>query len=180
MDVEGASILIMGFGRIGRRLGAYCQTLGMKIFAYDPYLPEDPLPGVARVKDFHATLSDMDFVSLHMPFLPETKNLIGAKEFKAMKPTAYLINVARGGIVDEDSLNGGEIAGAGLDVYAIEPLDTSHPLFANKRVLLSPHSAAATEGAFIRMTTHAAQNIIDCLEGKLQPRLIVNRRELGL
>jgi D-3-phosphoglycerate dehydrogenase len=183
-DVEGASILIMGFGRIGRRLGAYCQALGMKVFAYDPYLPEDPLPGAARVKDFHAALPEMDFVSLHMPFLPETKNLIGAKEFKAMKPTAHLINAARGGIVDEDTLNdalnGGEIAGAALDVYAIEPPDISHPLFAHRKALLSPHSASATEGAFMRMATQSAQNIIDCLEGKLQPRLIANRRELGL
>jgi D-3-phosphoglycerate dehydrogenase len=184
MDVEGASILIMGYGRIGGRLGAYCRALGMKVFVYDPYLPVDPLPGAERVQDFRAALPGMDFVSLHLPATPETKNLIGAKEFKVMKPSAHLINAARGGIVDEDALNdalnSGEIAGAGLDVYAVEPPDIAHPLFANRKALLSPHSAAATEGAFMRMATQAAQNIIDCLEGKLQARLIINRKELGL
>ncbi|MDR1828332.1 MAG: hydroxyacid dehydrogenase [Methylobacteriaceae bacterium] len=183
-DVEGKSILIMGFGRIGQRLGAYCQALGMKVLAYDPYVEKSPLAGVDMVKDFREVLPQVDFVSLHMPFMPETRNLIGAAELKAMKPNAYLINAARGGIVDEDALNAaldaGEIAGAALDVFAVEPPDTSHPLFANKKVLLTPHSAAATEGAFMRMATQAAQNIIDCLEGKLQPRVIVNRKALGM
>ncbi|MDR3220813.1 MAG: hydroxyacid dehydrogenase [Candidatus Accumulibacter sp.] len=183
-DLAGKTVLIAGFGRIGRRLGELCVAIGMKVIAYDPFLSSSPVSGVSLVGDLKKTLPECDFVSLHLPLDPETRNLIGAAEFAGMKNTAFLINAARGGIVDEDALdealNKGEIAGAGLDVFAHEPPDGKHPLMQNKKVYLTPHSAAFSEEAFARMGIQAAQNILDCLEGKLQARVVVNGKDIGM
>jgi D-3-phosphoglycerate dehydrogenase len=183
-DLAGKTVLIAGFGRIGRRLGELCLAFGMKVIVYDPYLASSPISGIAMAGDLKKTLPECDFISLHLPLTPETKNLIGAAELVSMKKTAFLVNAARGGIVDEDALNDaldkGEIAGAGLDVFEREPPETAHPLMRNKKAYFTPHSAAFTEEAFARMGAQAAQNILDCLEGKLQPRVVVNARDIGM
>ena len=183
-DLAGKTVLIAGFGRIGRRLGELCLALGMKVLAYDPYLSRSPISGVAMVSDLKKTLLECDVISLHLPLTQETKSLIGAVELASMKKTAFLINAARGGIVDEDALNDalneGEIAGAGLDVFEREPPDIAHPLMRNRRVYLTPHSASFTEESFARMGVQAAQNILDCLEGKLQPRVVINAKDIGM
>ena len=183
-DVAGKSALIMGFGRIGQRVGALCRALGLRVAAFDPYMERSPVEGVEMVKDFRAILPETDFLCLHLPSTPETRDLIGAGELALLKRGAFVLNCARGGIVDEDvlcdALESGHLGGAGLDVFAKEPPDTAHRLFRQEKVLLSPHNAALTEECAIRMATQAVQNVLDCLDGKLQPRVVMNRREIGM
>lgn len=184
VDLAGRTVLVMGFGRIGQKVASLCRMMDMRVLAFDPYITKSPVDGVEMVRDFRAVLPEVDFLTLHMPGTPETKGLIGPKELAAIKKGAFLINCARGGMVDEDllcqALDSGQLGGAGLDVFAQEPPDISHPLFRQERTILSPHNAALTEECAIRMATQAAQNVIDCLEGKLAPRVVINRRQIGM
>lgn len=183
-DLMGKHVLIMGFGRIGQRVAVLCLAFGMHVTAYDPYVTESPVPGVDMVKDYKSLLPSADFLTLHLPSMPETVGMIGAVELKAMKNTAFVVNCARGGIVNEDALaealSKGEIRGAGLDVFLVEPNDPGHPLFTQKRCIFSPHNAALTAECAIRMAKQCAQNVIDCLDGKLQARTVINRKEIGM
>lgn len=183
-DVMGKTVLILGFGRIGQRVAVLCQAFGMRILVFDPYLPECPVPNVEMVSDFHEKLQDADFLCLHLPSTPETMHIIGASELAQLKPGAFVINCARGGIIDEDalcdSLENGHLGGAGLDVFCKEPPTITDRLFRQEKILFSPHNAALTEECAIRMATQAVQNVIDCLENRLQPRVVINRREIGL
>ena len=183
-DVLGKHVLIMGFGRIGQRVATLCQAFGMTVSAYDPFVTESPVPGVEMVKDWKALLPQIDFLSLHMPSMPETMGMIGAAELKIMKNTAIIVNCARGGLVDEDALAKalaeGTICGAGFDVFKDEPHDHTHPLFAQERCIFSPHNAALTVECTVRMAKQCAQNVIDCLDGKLQARAVVNSKAIGM
>jgi D-3-phosphoglycerate dehydrogenase len=136
------------------------------------------------LKDFRALLPETDFLCLHLPFTPETVGLIGEKDLRALNKEAFIINCSRGGIVDEDALaralQDGEIRGAGLDVFAHEPHDPTHPLFSQKRCLFSPHNAALTEECAVRMARLCAGNILDCIDAKLQKQFVVNWKELGM
>ena len=136
------------------------------------------------VKDFRAILPETDFLCLHLPSTPETRDLIGAGELALLNGEPSC-STARA----EESLTrtccamrwrAGSLGGAGLDVFAKEPPDTAHRLFRQEKVLLSPHNAALTEECAIRMATQAVQNVLDCLDGKLQPRVVMNRREIGM
>lgn len=182
-DVAGKTILIMGYGRIGRRVGELCRTLGMHVAAYDPY-GEPGMEGVEWAGDFRAFLPQADFLSLHLPSTPETRGLIGARELSLLKRGAFVINCARGGIIDEaalaEALESGHLGGAGLDVFAHEPPVVTDRLFRQEKVILSPHNAALTEECAVRMATQAVQNVLDCLEGRLDPRVVVNRRMIGM
>ena len=184
VDVLEKHVLIMGFGRIGQRLATLCLAFGMTVSAYDPFVPQSPVPGVKMVKDWKSMLPDIDFLSLHLPALPETVGMIGEQELAAMKKTAFVVNAARGGIIDEDALakalSKGTIRGAGLDVFLNEPHDHTHPLFTQKRCIFSPHNAALSVECTIRMAKQCAQNVLDCLDGKLQARTVVNRKEIGM
>lgn len=183
MDLAGRTILLLGFGRIGQRVGRLCQALGMRVLAHDPWYRESPVPGVEMVPDFRAALPEADVLSLHLPATAETRGLVGAVELGSLRPGAIVINCARGGIVDEDALcdalENGTLRGAGLDVFAEEPPRPESRVLRQQGLILSPHNAALTNEAAIRMAEQAAQNVIDCLEGTLAPRLIVNHRELG-
>ena len=162
-DVAGKTILIMGFGRIGRRVGELCRALGMRVAAYDPYGEPDMAEGVEWADDFRAFLPQADFLSLHLPSTPETRGLIGARELSLLKRGAFVINCARGGIIDEAAL-----------------AETLESLFRQEKVIFSPHNAALTEECAVRMATQAVQNVLDCLEGRLNPRVVVNRRMIGM
>ncbi len=171
-DVDGKVLGILGLGRIGRWVArkAY-YGLSMRIIGYDPFLSrEDFPPEVESVNDMDVVLREADFISLHVPSLSDTKGLIGSRELKLMKPTAFLLNLSRGDIVDERelvaALRTGEIAGAGIDVYAEEPPRKNHPLFALDNVLVSPHNAALTSECMVRMALQAAQGIHEVLVGK--------------
>ena len=178
-DLDGKTIGILGMGRIGMLV---CQkakaAFNMEVLAYDPLVPREAMekPG-ARVATIPEILTAADFVTLHVPSNPETKGMIGEAQFKMMKRSAFLINCARGPVVDEaalvKALKDGTIAGAGLDVFDPEPPMADNPLFGLPNVLLSPHSAGLTVECVIRMATHAARAIVDVLEGR-RPEGIIN------
>lgn len=182
MDVEGKVLGIVGMGKIGRLVARKALAFDMKIIGYDPFLkPEDFPEGVSSV-DWDTLFSTADFISLHMPATEETRNIVGAKEFDAMKPTAFLVNAARGEIVDEgaliDALTAGKIGGAGLDVFSSEPPPNDSPLLTLDNVLATPHNAALTEECMRRMAVHAAMGIDDVLNGRA-PKWPVNNPKRG-
>ena len=183
-DLMGKRVLLLGFGRIGRCVAALCKAFGMHVSAHDPYVAESLASGVDMVRDWKKALPIVDFLSLHLPSTPETLGMIGEKELSAMKNTAFVINCARGGVIDEDALAEalaqGSIRGAGLDVFLDEPPDHTHPLFSQKRCIFSPHNAALSLECAIRMATQCAQNVLDCLDGTLQARVLVNGKEIGM
>ncbi|ORC38426.1 phosphoglycerate dehydrogenase [Marispirochaeta aestuarii] len=171
-DLEGKVLGVLGMGKIGRLVAqkAY-HGLGMKVFGYDPYLKADEFPQwVTKVDDWDEIFRSSDYLTIHIPATPKTKNSIGAKEFGLMKKSACIINAARGEVVDEpalvEALKKGEIAGAGLDVFAEEPPVKDHPFFSMDNVVVTPHNAALTTECMIRMATHAAQGIDEALNGK--------------
>ena len=170
MDLEGKTLGIVGLGKIGRLVANKARLgLGMNILAYDPYVPKDQAPeGVTMAESWEEIFSRPDFVSLHMPFTGA--KLVGMKEFSLMKPTAYLVNMARGEVVREDelieALRQKKIAGAALDVFEKEPPDRDNPLLSMDNVIVTPHNAALTTECTIRMAVHAAIGIDEVLTGR--------------
>jgi len=185
VDLAGKTLFIIGFGRIGRSLARRASAFAMQIVAHDPNVPVADMAalGVAKVDDWRAALAQADFVSLHAPRLPDTERMIGAAELRAMKPTAFIVNTARGGLIDEralvEALAAGHIAGAGIDVFEEEPPARDNPLFASDRVILSPHIAGLTREANARIAVTAAENILAGLDGRLNPELVVNKSVLA-
>jgi D-3-phosphoglycerate dehydrogenase len=179
MDLLGKTLLLVGFGRVGRAVAVRAAAFGMRVVVYDPFVPDAVFDEfqVEPVMDLLPGLAICDFLSVHVPLIQQTAGLIGRKEFAAMKPAAFLISTARGGVVDEDelvnALRTGLIRGAGLDVFKEEPLPAHHPLLGLENVILSPHVAALTEECAQRMDEVAARNCLDALDGKLDPALIV-------
>jgi glyoxylate reductase len=173
-DVHGKTLGILGFGRIGRAMARRARGFGMRILYNDAVraeaLSERELG--ATFVDKAALLKESDFVTLHTPLLPETHHLIGAAELKLMKRTAFLINAARGPIVNEadlvQALREGWIAGAGLDVYEEEP-KIQPGLLSLPNVVLAPHIASASSETRIKMGTLAVENCLAVLEGKTPP-----------
>lgn len=169
---------IIGFGNIGRSLAAKIKPLGVKVLANDPYIPKEmgPAHGVELVS-LEEVLRQSDYISLHLPLNKETRGLIGESQLKLMKPTAFLINTARGPIVDEKALikalKEKWIAGAGLDVLEKEPPDPDNALFALDNVILTPHVAGYSEAAFPELRRKAATNVYQVLGGHY-PRYLVN------
>jgi len=183
-ELAGRTLLLVGFGRIGREVARRVRAFDMAVQAYDPFVVREEMAGlgVEKAEDWRAALPGADVVSLHVPRTPETENMIGAAELRAMKPTAVVINAARGGLIDEtalaDALESGDVAGAGLDTLDSEPPGPGHPLLALDSVVFSPHSAALTEECLARMGVSAAENILAGLDGRLDPALVVNRDAL--
>jgi D-3-phosphoglycerate dehydrogenase / 2-oxoglutarate reductase len=179
-DVAGRTVLIIGLGRIGSRLVKALAALGIKCIGVDPaYTPgEIEAMGCEPAADFRAALPRADFVTVHVPLQDDTRNMIGAKELALMKATAYVINCARGGIVDEaallDALNGHRIMGAGLDVQVDEPPKPDDPLLKCDRLILTPHSATSTPETMMRMSMTVAQNVLDHFDGRLPESHVFN------
>ena len=176
-ELDGQMLLLIGFGRIGRRVAILAQAFGMTVMAYDPAVSVADMAAlsVAKIADFQKALAVADFVSLHVPLLGNA--LIGAKELAVMKPTAIVVNAARGGLVDEKALDEAlrqrRIFAAGLDVLVSEPPAPDHFLLSNPHVILSPHSAGLTQSCAGRMAVAAAQNIIDYFAGSLDKKFVV-------
>ena len=176
-ELKGKTLGIIGLGRIGRAVAKKVKGFEMKVIYYDVYRNEkaEKELGVEYV-DLETLLKTSDFVSLHVPLLKETYHMIGEKELKLMKPTAYLINTARGAVVDTDALvkawKEGWIAGAALDVFEQEPLPPDHPLTKLDNVILAPHIASATIEARQRMAELAANNLVAVLKGEMPPALV--------
>lgn len=184
-DLAGRSLLILGFGRIGRRLVSRCVAMEMRVFVYDPYVVQDAITtsGAKPVADWRAMLPEIDFLSVNCPKTSETDGMVGAAEMRAMKPTAFVVNTARGNIVDEaalyDALKAETIAGAAIDPFVVEPAKPDNPLFELDNILVSPHSAGVTVESMYRMGQIAAQNVADCFDGKLDPANVINTDVLG-
>ena len=183
-DVAEKKLLVIGFGRIGSRLVKRALAFDMKVFVYDPYVDELEIKksGANHVNNYLDILHEMDAVSLHCPKNEETTNMFSENEFNIMKESAFLINCARGGIINEvallDALKSNKIRAAGLDVYDDEPSTSSNPLFGLNNILLSPHIAGVTQEATIRMSKQAVQNVLDVFDDKVDPEVIINKNVL--
>ncbi len=184
-DLYGKTLLIVGFGRIGTRTAKRCLAMEMNVLVYDPYksAAEIKAAGCEPVTDLDKALPRADFISLHCPKTPETVGLINAARLKLMKPTAYLVNTARGGIVVEaalhDALVSGRLAGAGLDVFEQEPPPVGHSLFELPNVIIAPHVAGVTREALDRMGEQTARNILSALDGEHIRQNVINQDVLG-
>jgi D-3-phosphoglycerate dehydrogenase len=177
MELTGATLGVAGFGRIGREVAQRAGALGMHVLAYDPLLPPEAFANSAVTPcDFDHLLAASDAVSLHLPLTPETHNLIDAAALARMKPTAYLINTARGGLVDEDALYNAlrqrKLAGAACDVFSKEPPEAGG-LVALDNFIAAPHIGSATRQTAARMSLLAAENALAVLRGE-RPAGVVN------
>lgn len=169
LELDGNTLGMVGLGRIACRVAVAAQALGMEVIAADPVVEESPVAGVTLVS-FDELLATSDVISLHAPALESTYHLINADTLAAMKPGAYLVNCARGVLVDHDALleaiDSGHIAGAGLDVTEPEPLPAGHPLLARTNVVVTPHIASASVAGRRRLYEHAIDNALAVLEGR--------------
>jgi len=180
-DLYGKSVLIVGFGRIGTRTAKRCLAMEMQVLVFDPYKPAADIKaaGCEPVVDLDAALPRADFVSIHCPKTPETVGMFNAARLRLMKPAAYLINTARGGLVDEkalyDALVSGQLAGAGLDVFEQEPPPVGQSLLGLPNVILAPHVAGVTREAVDRMSEQTARNILSALDGEPIRQNVINQ-----
>jgi glyoxylate reductase len=178
VDVRGKTLGIIGLGRIGHLVARTAQGFDMKVIYYDPTRdPEAEASGLATYRERDDVFRESDFVSVHC-FLDETtRHHISMREYKLMKPTAHLINTSRGPVIDQDALaealKAGEIAGAGLDVMEVEPLDPSHALCSLDNVILLPHIASGTTETRLAMVELAGRNLIAAVTGGT-PEAMVN------
>jgi D-3-phosphoglycerate dehydrogenase len=180
-DLYGKTVLIVGFGRIGTRTAKRCLAMEMNVLIYDPYKPAADIKaaGCEPASDLDAALPRADFVSIHCPKNPETVGMFNASRIKLMKPTAYLVNTARGGIVDEKALHQAlvskKLAGAGLDVFEQEPPPSDNPLLTLQNVITAPHVAGVTREAVDRMSEQTALNILSALDGTPIRQNVINQ-----
>jgi D-3-phosphoglycerate dehydrogenase len=183
-ELSGRTILVVGYGRIGTRVARLCAAFGMRVMVSDPAFPTPRIAadGYIPAPDIAAALPEVDVLTLHCPASETTRRMINAEMLSLMKPSAWLINAARGALVDEaaliEALRSGRLAAAGLDVLVQEPPDLSNPLLTMPNVVLSPHNAAAPVECFEKMSIRAARNIIDRIDGTLDPGFVVNPEAL--
>ena len=180
-DIGGKTLGIVGCGRIGQAVARRAKGFGMRILCYDVF--ENPAAkelGVEYVS-FENLLAESDFVTMHAALTPENHGMMGEKEFRQMKSDSLFINTARGAHVDEPALaralNEGWIGGAAVDAYVEEPLPSEHPFRSAKNLVMSPHQASSTRETGERISSKAAQAIVDLMHGKA-PELVVNREVL--
>ncbi|OGQ66677.1 MAG: hypothetical protein A2W73_06495 [Deltaproteobacteria bacterium RIFCSPLOWO2_12_55_13] len=170
-ELANKTIGIIGMGNIGTRVAIRARAFEMSFVVYDPYIPEAHVTALGgRLVGLNELLSESDFVTIHCPLNQETKRMIGAEELSLMKPSAYLINAARGGIIDENALcrvlTRKGIGGAALDVMDNEPPAKDHPLFLLDNAIFTPHLGAVTSEASKRAEWGAAEEVVRVLEGK--------------
>jgi phosphoglycerate dehydrogenase-like enzyme len=172
IDPEGKTLGLIGLGKLGTRIGKIATAMGMKVVAWSQNLTAERCKeaGVDFAPSKEELLRQADIVSIHVVLGPRTRGLIGAKEFAVMKPTAFLVNTSRGPIVDEaallDALRNKTIAGAGLDVYDVEPLPVDHPLRTLDNVVLSPHLGYVTQENYRASYGGVVEDIRAFLDGK--------------
>jgi D-3-phosphoglycerate dehydrogenase len=177
-ELLGKTIGIIGLGNIGARVAEICKfAFRMTVLAYDPYLSKEKVAARHAEKvELNDMLRRADYITMHCPRSSETFNMMGYAQFAQMKPTAFFINTARGGIYVEDdlarALREKKIAGAGVDVFLEEPPPTDHPLMAFDNVILTPHNAGSTHEAHANVAIYASDQWVDIFDGKVPPRLI--------
>ncbi|MFZ2286992.1 MAG: hydroxyacid dehydrogenase [Bacteroidales bacterium] len=185
VDLDGKTLGIIGYGRIGKQVAKKCMAaFNMKVMIYDPYISDDVVaPGVIRCSNEEDVYRQADVLSIHVPLTDETKKHLGERLLSLMKPSAYLINTARGNIIDETyvikMLNEEKLKGAAFDVLTNEPPMDNEEFLDNPKTIISPHTAALTHECTIRVACEAASGIVDFLEGRM-PKSIYNRKGLGL
>ena len=184
MELSGKTVLIVGFGRIGSRSARRCAAFDMTVLIYDPYIEagNGSAAGYEVVTDLDAALPRADFVSIHCPKNPETIGLFDAVRLRRMKKGAFIVNTARGGIIDEPALHAaltsGHLAGAGLDVFEEEPTPVNNDLLKLETVIASPHMAGVTVEAVSAMAVATAQNILSVLDGNPNRDNVINQEVL--
>ncbi|MDP6822879.1 MAG: C-terminal binding protein [Dehalococcoidia bacterium] len=173
---------IAGMGRIGRAVTGRALAFGMTVLAHDPFVEQADAPEGARMTSLESMLTESDFVTLHAPLIPETTGMIGANELKLMKSDAFLINAARGPLIDEaalvEALGAGEIGGAGLDVLEETAPPDDHPLYAFDNVIITPHTAFFSQASTIELEERTAREVVRVLNGEMAD-IVVNPEVLG-
>ncbi len=169
IELRGKTIGILGFGKIGSEIAVRCKAFGMNVLVFDPYITQERAARFnLELVDRETIYREADFITVHMPLTDETRNMIGKKQFAMMKPTARVINVARGGIINEDDLyeavKDGVIAGGAIDVWSREPL-TEHPLFDLPQMVITPHLGASTEEAQVNVALDVVEEVRRVLYG---------------
>ena len=174
VELDGLTLGVVGFGRIGASVADIAHALGMKIIAYSP--SQKTASAFVTFVDLETIFRSSDVVSLHCPLTPQTQQLVNAERLRWMKPSALLLNTSRGPLVDEaalaDALNAGRIAGAALDVLSVEPPPVTNPLLSVKNCLITPHNAWGTRAARLRLMSIAVENVRAFIAGK--PQNVVN------
>jgi D-3-phosphoglycerate dehydrogenase len=180
VDLLDKTVLICGFGRIGTRVAKRMHALEMHVLVYDPYVPAQTIKaaGYEPVGDLDGAVAQADFITVHCPRNPETINLFDAARLARMKPTAFIVNTARGGIINEaalhDALVAKKIAGAGIDVFEREPLGAEHPFYKLPNIILAPHVAGVSKESIDRMAVATARNVLSVLDGQPAKENAVN------
>ncbi len=181
-SVVGATLGLVGFGRIPRLVNQQAQALGMDVLAYDPFVTAESIAEDGATKaEMEQIIAESDFISIHCPLTPETRGMFDYDAFTAMKDSAYLINTARGPIVNEPdlvrALEEGLIGGAGLDVLMEDKGQTDHPLYKFENCVITPHAAWYSETSILRRRTQTVDSVIEVLEGR-EPHSFLNRAAL--
>lgn len=182
LELRGKALFLIGFGRIGQEVARRASAFGMPIIAFDPYFKGDTDVPVTFASSIIEGLQQADVVSLHLPLTDETRNILGENELSLLPRGALVINASRGGLLDETALAkavaSGALHGAGLDTFQEEPLPVTSCLVRERRIILSPHSAALTEDALIAMGVKTVENALACLDGRPNIDLVVNKEVL--
>ncbi len=185
VDLYGKTVLIVGFGKIGTRSAKRFAAMETNVLVYDPYMYSETIRGMGYepVLDLDAGVARADFITIHCPKTPETVGLFDAARLAKMKRTAFLVNTARGGIVDEpalyDALKNNRIAGAALDVFVEEPTPQDNPLLTLPNFIAAPHVAGVTREAVDRMGIVAVQNILSVIDGAPNRENVINKEVLN-
>jgi D-3-phosphoglycerate dehydrogenase len=175
IEIEHKTVGIIGMGNIGKIVCDLCNGLGMRVLGFDTFFSKDQIEemGAEYCADKEELLKQSDFITVHIPLFETTRNTIAKKEFEIMKKTAFLINTSRGGIVNEndlvEALKNGEIAGASLDVYSQEPLEMNNSLFSAPNLMMTPHIAAQSKEAIVKMAEMCVNGMIAVLNGEKWP-----------
>ena len=175
LELDGATLGLVGLGRIARHVAVVGQALGMQVLACDPFLDSSPVPGVT-LAPLGQVIAQAHVLSLHAPSTAETRHMMNDASLALMRPGSFLINCARGPLIDHDALvralDAGPLAGAGLDVTDPEPLPVGHPLLGRDDVVVTPHIASSTAVGRRRLYEHAFENALAVLDGR--PASVVN------
>jgi len=181
VELSGKTALVIGFGRIGTRTARKCAALDMNVLVYDPLVAQGMISGAGHepVDDLDAAVARADFISIHVPKKPDTIDLFDAARIAKMKPTAFLVNTARGGLINEaalyEALVNKRIAGAGLDVFDMEPTPKENRLFELPNMIAAPHMAGITTEAVAAMAVATARNILSVFDGNIIKDNVVNK-----
>ncbi len=177
MRLRGKTIGIVGFGRIGQAVAAKAKAFGMNLLAADPVVPAETVSAHGgSLVDLASLLSESDFVTLHAPLTSETRNLIGSEQLGLMKPESFLINAARGPLIDEEALyhalTQGQIAGAGLDVMVDNVPPNDHPLLGLDNIIITPHVAFFSQESTLELEQRAAGEVVSVMHGRIPDNLV--------